>query len=45
MSVQPEQAAEQKVRKLKRRFPGVEEVRLLVVVFLDRGSGQTTPMY
>lgn len=38
-SGQPEQEAEGKVRKLKRRFVELEEVRLHVVVFLDCGSG------
>jgi hypothetical protein len=36
---EPEQIAEGEVRKLKRRFLEVEEVRLHVVVFLDHGSG------
>ena len=41
----PEQVGEGKVRKLKRRFHELGEVRLHAIVFLDRGSGQTTPMY
>ena len=36
---EPEQVAEGEVRKLKRRFLEVEEVRLQVVVFLDYCSG------
>ena len=43
--VEPEQVAEGEVRKLKRRFLEVDEVRLHVVIFLDHGSGQTTPIY
>ena len=42
---EPEQVAEGEVRKLKRRFLEVEEVRLHVVLFLDHGSGQATPIY
>lgn len=44
-SGEPEQVAEGEVRKLKRRFLEVEEVRLHVVLFLDHGSGQATPIY
>lgn len=36
---EPEQVAQGEVRKLKRRFLEVDEVRLHVVVFLDHASG------
>ena len=42
---EPEQVSEGEVRKLKRRFPEVDEVRLHVVIFLDHGGGQTTSIY
>ena len=42
---EPEQVAEGEVRKLKRRFLEVDEVRLHVVIHLDHGSGQTTAIY
>jgi len=38
-SGQSDQVAEENVRKPKRRFIELEEVRLHVTVFLDRGGG------
>ena len=45
ISGQPEQEAEGNIRNLKRRFSELEEVRLHVVLFFDRGRGQATPSY